>query len=279
MFAASYAVQENERARERSIVQRERVRARERKAGVHGNWSHTEAAPGQLLRGPLLLPGDLPKVGASGQLLGGHAPRLAGPQGHPTSFGPPRVVISLQGQVAPCTALPCDLVLVCTRCRLTCRGGMQGALAQQKAGQANGLVGNDDDERSRTIDILSRLSGVMCALKAHPECRLSAQMTQLENVVDSMWVSARELRHRATLLSPEQMSPAVEAMAGFLRDIDVLPEDGFRMFDVNQDGMISFEDLLRSGETMELDVTEADFRLLFKALGLGEHDNIDRLRR
>ncbi|MFN9903882.1 MAG: hypothetical protein ACK55Z_34925, partial [bacterium] len=71
------------------------------------------------------------------------------------------------------------------------------------------------------------------------------------------------------------MSPAVEAMAGFLRDIDVLPEDGYRMFDVNQDGMISFEDLLRSGEAMELDVTEQDFRRLFKALGLGEHDNID----
>jgi hypothetical protein len=135
MFAASYAVQENERAREKLIVQRERVRARERKAGVHGNWSHNGAASGQLLRGPLLLPEDLPKFGASGQLLGGHAPRSKGPQGHPMSFGPPRVVISVQRQVSPCTALRCDLVLVCTRlparrvvrqCRLTCRGGIAG---------------------------------------------------------------------------------------------------------------------------------------------------------
>lgn len=145
-------------------------------------------------------------------------------------------------------------------------------------GQAKGLV-VDDDERSGTIDILSRLSGVMRALKKKPECRLSAHITQFEDVVDSMWVSARELRRRATLLSPEQMSPAVEAMAGFLRDIDVLPQDGFSVFDVNKDGMISFEDLLRSGKAMELDVTEEDFQRLFQALGLGEHDNIDRLRR
>ena len=280
MFAASYAVQENERARQRSIVMRDRVRARER---------NTEGASGPLLRGPFLLPEDLPKVGTSGQLLGGHAPRSAGLQGHPMSFGPPRVVISLQGQVAPvhCAAMrPRPLVHAAPRATGSCGErdshaveGWQDILAQQKAGQANALVVDDDDERSRTIDILTRLSGVLCVLKAHPECRLSAHMTQLENVVDSMWVSARQLRHQATLLSPEQMSPAVDAMAGFLRDIDVLPEDGFRMFDVNKDGMISFEDLLRSGEAMDLDVTEEDFRRLFKALGLGEHDKIDRLCR
>ena len=264
MYAASYAVQEDQRARERLIVQRHARRQRE--AGENGNWSQKESGP--FLGGGGQPSVDLQKDGASGQLLDGRALRSAGPQGHPMSFGPPRVLISLQGQVAPC---PDGAVEVSQE-------ACQGVLAQQNGGRASGLVG-DDDQRSHTFDILSRLSGVMCALKAHPECCLSAQMTQLENVVDSMWASARQLRNRATLLSPEQMSPAVEAMAGFLRDIDVLPEDGYRMFDVNQDGMISFEDLLRSGEAMELDVTEQDFRRLFKALGLGEHDNIDRLRR
>ena len=153
-----------------------------------------------------------------------------------------------------------------------------GVWAQPVEGEAIGRAGGDGD-RSDTIDVLSRLSAAMCALNANPECRLSTHLLQFEKIVDSMWVSAREVRSRATLLRPEQMAPAVEAMATFLRDADVHPEDGFDMFDVDKDGRISFGDLLRSGEATELEVTEEDFRSLFKALGLGVHENIDRLRR
>ncbi len=153
-----------------------------------------------------------------------------------------------------------------------------GDWAQPVEGQAQGRAGGDGD-RSDTIDVLSRLSAAMFALKAHPECRLSTHLTEFEKVVDSMWVSARQVRRRAPLLRPAQMAPAVEAMAQFLRDADVNPEDGFDMFDVDKDGRISFEDLLRSVEATELEVTEENFRSLFKALGLAVHEDIDRLRR
>ena len=107
MFAASYAVQEDQRARERLIVQRHARRQRE--AGENGNWSQKESGP--FLGGGGQPSVDLQKDGASGQLLDGRALRSAGPQGHPMSFGPPRVLISLQGQVAPC---PDGAVVGCT---------------------------------------------------------------------------------------------------------------------------------------------------------------------
>ena len=155
-------------------------------------------------------------------------------------------------------------------------------MAQQNGGQPGGRVGEEGErEDATTFDILARLSGALSALKAHPECRLAAYLPKLETVVNSMWQeeAAPKPRSGPTLLSPEQMSPAVEAIAAALRLNDVSPEDGFDMFDINKDNGIGFADLVQSLEVMQLDVTKKDWQKLFKALGLGKNDVINRLHR
>ena len=74
-------------------------------------------------------------------------------------------------------------------------------------------------------------------------------------------------------------SPAVEAIASALRLNDVGLEEGFDMFDINKDNGVGFADLVKSVEQMQLAATKRDCQTLFKALGLGKRDVIDRLHR
>ena len=74
-----------------------------------------------------------------------------------------------------------------------------------------------------------------------------------------------------------EASTAVEAIAAALRLHDVSVEDGFDMFDINKDNGVGFGDLIKSIEAMQLDVTKKDWQRLFKSLGLGKNDVIDRL--
>ena len=163
----------------------------------------------------------------------------------------------------------------CARFWAALRTSIFPAIAQQEEG--GGRPGGRVDEQAVTLDLLARLSRVLSTLKEHPESRLAAHLPQLEKVVDGMWEAAPAPRRSPTLLTPGQMSPAAEAIAGVLRLNNVRAEDGFDMFDIDKDDKIGFADLVRAGETMKMDITKKDFQRLFQALGLGKTGCLNRL--